>query len=88
MKKDRRFIFLIRTIKKTTNAISIRKVRKEENPNKLKKIKMTEDSPIPIGKERLIRKGTLIDFACLKIIKWQDKKPSASAINIETISII
>lgn len=79
--------FFILKIKKITNAISTEKIRIEEKPNKLKRIKIIDDSPNPIGKERLIRKGTLIVFARAKI-KWQDKNPRKSDNNMEKKIII
>jgi len=79
--------FFILKIKKITIAISIAKIGIEENPNKLKKIKINDDSPNPIGNERLIRRGTLIFFARTKI-KWQDKNPRKSDNNMEKKIII
>lgn len=79
--------FFILRIKKITNAISIEKIRIEEKPNKLKKTKIIDDSPNPIGKERLTRKGTLSVFARAKI-RWQDKNPRKSDSNMEKNIII
>lgn len=59
----------------------------EENPNKFKKMKIADDNPNPIGKERLKRREILIVRARTKI-RWQDKKPSRSDNSIERKIII
>ncbi|MES2287018.1 MAG: hypothetical protein V4547_15105 [Bacteroidota bacterium] len=74
-------------IRKANNPISIKKVRKVVNPSKLKKMKITEEIPIPIGKERLIRSLNSIVLVSLKI-RRQDTKPSKRGINIEKNNII
>ena len=86
--------------RKIITPISIKKIKKAESPNKLKKIKITDEIPIPIGKERLIRNLKLIvpffflrreeeGFASFSLkIRRQDKNPIKRDINIERKNII
>ncbi|MDP1744459.1 MAG: hypothetical protein Q8L90_02715 [Bacteroidota bacterium] len=62
-------------------------MKREENPNKLKKIKISDEIAIPIGNPRLTRKRKLIFSIFLKTI-WMEINPINNGNNNEKKSII
>jgi hypothetical protein len=74
-------------IRKRIKAISIEEIIKKGSLNKVKKIKITDEIPIPNGKERFIRKLNWRIFFSLKMI-IQEIMPNIREVNIEKNSII
>ena len=85
----RKISFELLTFKtsKISSAISIKKMKRIDNPIKFRKMKITDEIPIPRGRERFESRRKFMSSFFLKMI-IHDKRPNKKDINIEQKSII